>query len=370
MDDSTPFSPGSTGSTRSTATVRRADELLAELRGLLREAEERSRERTADERGKRRWSGASARRGTGHNRRVIAHWDEVESRRAEVGHLAGAWADLGAAAGTQTVGVKRITIDPGKWSTPFHFQTGEEEIFFVLGGSGICLLRRPGVRGRRRGLHRPPRSRGATRCARATTGSTCSPSGTRSGTEAAHLPRARVSWLGGSWVEAGRGDHPWERETAVGEPDVPELGDRPESVVHVDDVEGDDGGSWRRLARQAGAVRTGLNWGRLQAGAEGAPPHSHSADEEIFVVLEGEGVLELQPSPQRVRSGGVYEEHAIRGGRRDLASCRHRARAWVQGGRPRPDLSGLRNAAAGRRLLLPALEQDLLPWARADRPPG
>ena len=71
---------------------------------------------------------------------MIAHWDEVDSVRAEAGHLAGEWANLGAAAGTKTVGLKRIRVDPGKWSTPFHRQTGEEEIFFVLGGSGVCLL--------------------------------------------------------------------------------------------------------------------------------------------------------------------------------------------------------------------------------------
>ena len=71
---------------------------------------------------------------------MIAHWDEAESGRGEAGHIAGEWTDLGTAAGTKTVGLKRITIDPGKWSTPLHRQTAEEEIFYVLGGSGICLL--------------------------------------------------------------------------------------------------------------------------------------------------------------------------------------------------------------------------------------
>ena len=245
---------------------------------------------------------------------MIAHWDEVESGRAEAGHIAGVWTDLGAAAGTKTVGVSRIRVDPGKWSTPFHRQTGEEEIFFVLGGSGICLLESgafevgPGdcIVHRVRETH-------ALRAG--DEGLDVLAFGERGGTEAAHLPRAGISWLGGSWVEAGTGPHPWEREAAAGEPEVAELGPRPASVVRVDEVEGDhEGGSWRRLARQAGSDRTGLNWGRLPAGEEGAPPHSHSADEEIFVVLEGEGVLELHPSPQRVRGGGAYEEHAIRAG--------------------------------------------------------
>jgi uncharacterized cupin superfamily protein len=135
-------------------------------------------------------------------------------------------------------------------------------------------------------------------------------------TEAGHLPRAGVSWLGGTWVETGRGDHPWAREAAVGEPDVPALGPRPASVVNVEDVHGGDdpAGSWRLLARRAGADLTGLNWGQLNAGEEGAAPHCHSADEEIFVVLDGEGVLELWPSPQHARGGREKEELQIRKG--------------------------------------------------------
>jgi uncharacterized cupin superfamily protein len=245
---------------------------------------------------------------------VIAHWDDAKSGRGEAGHIAGVWTDLGRAVGTKTVGLKRITIDPGKWSTPLHRQTAEEEIFFVLGGSGICLLESsafevgPGdcIVHRVRQLHT---------LRAGDDGLDVLAFGTRCQTEAAHLPRAGVSWLGGSWVEAGVGEHPWDREAAAGEPEVPEVGARPDTVVHVDDVEGDhDGGSWRLLARTAGAELSGLNWGRLPAGEEGAPPHLHSADEEIFVVLEGAGTLELWPSPQRARSGVAYEEKPIRAG--------------------------------------------------------
>ena len=246
---------------------------------------------------------------------MIAHWDEVESRRREVGHLAGEWTNLGDAAGTKTVGLSRIKIDPGRWSTPFHRQTAEEEIFFVLGGSGICLLEGaafdvgPGdcIVHRVRELH-------TLRAGEA--GLDVLAFGTRGQTEAGHLPRAGVSWLGGSWVEAGGGDHPWQREAAAGEPEVPDLGARPASAVRLDDLGGDDddGGSFRPLARSAGAELTGLNWVRLGDGEEGAPPHLHSADEEIFVVLAGAGTLELWPTPQRVRHGVAYDEKPIRTG--------------------------------------------------------
>jgi uncharacterized cupin superfamily protein len=97
---------------------------------------------------------------------------------------------------------------------------------------------------------------------------------------------------------------------------VPALGERPGSVANLADLDGPESaaGSVRRLAAAAGAEQTGLNWVRLNAGEEGAPPHSHSADEEIFVVLEGEGVLELWPSPQQQRAGREREDVAVRAG--------------------------------------------------------
>ena len=56
-------------------------------------------------------------------------------------------------------------------------------------------------------------------------------------------------------------------------------------------------GRWVLLARQAGAQHAGVNYGRLEAGHDGAPPHCHSADEELFVFLEGQATFELWPSP-------------------------------------------------------------------------
>jgi len=245
---------------------------------------------------------------------VIAHWDEARSGRAEAGHIGGVWTDLGKAAGTRTVGVKRIQVDPGRWSTPFHRQTAEEEIFFVLAGSGVCLLEGSAFE-IGPGDCIVHRAREAHALRAGDDGLDVLAFGTRGGTEVGHLPRAGVGWIGGTWTEVGTGDHPWEREAAVGEPELPEVGARPASVVNVDDVEGDhDGGSWRLLARTAGAEQSGLNWGKLPPGEEGGPPHCHSADEEIFVVLAGEGVLELWPSPQRARIGNEFEERPIRAG--------------------------------------------------------
>ena len=66
----------------------------------------------------------------------IVHWDELERERGEEGdQLASYWTVLGRPAGAVNVGVNRIEIDAGKRSTPLHREMGEEEIFFVLGGS-------------------------------------------------------------------------------------------------------------------------------------------------------------------------------------------------------------------------------------------
>lgn len=204
---------------------------------------------------------------------MICHWDEVPTGRKEVGHIAGEWTDLGAAAGTRTIGLNRIRIDPGKWSTPFHRETAEEEIFYVLAGTGVCLLDGSAF-AVRTGDCIVHRVREAHTLRAGDDGLDVLAFGTRGRTQVGQLPRVGVGWIGGTWTEVGRGDHPYEREAAVGEPELPEAGARPPIVVHVDDVEGDhDGGSWRRLAREAGAELTGLNWGKVPAGHEGGSPH-------------------------------------------------------------------------------------------------
>jgi uncharacterized cupin superfamily protein len=88
------------------------------------------------------------------------------------------------------------------------------------------------------------------------------------------------------------------------------------NIVNLEAIEADyegESGKWVVVARKAGAVRAGLNWGRLEPGKSGAPPHLHSADEEVFVILEGGGTLELWPAPVRAEDT-EREEHEIRAG--------------------------------------------------------
>ena len=233
-----------------------------------------------------------------------------------MGHLAAKWTDLGTAAGTRRVGVMRIEIDPGKWSTPLHRQTAEEEIFFVLAGSGVSLQRRAAdlaceVRAGDCLVHRAGAEFHTLRAG--PEGLDVLAFGTRVPTEIGQLPRAGVAWIGPSWAEVGGGEHPWEREVAAGEPDVPEPAGRPPNVVNVADVVGENDGTWKRLGRTGGSELTGLNWGRLDPDEEGLP-HCHSVEEEIYVVLEGDGEIGLWPSPQLQREGRDLDRHAVRAG--------------------------------------------------------
>jgi uncharacterized cupin superfamily protein len=247
----------------------------------------------------------------------IVHWDDVESGRGELGHLAGTWRDLGHAAGSVGVGVQRIEVDAGKWSTPLHRQTGEEEIFYVLDGSGLSLQEDETYEVRA-GDCLVHLAGGKTHTLRAgDDGLDVLAFGTRNRTEIGHLPRAGVAWLGRTWVEVGQGPHPWEREVEAGEPAVPERSERPPNIVNLQDAPSESEGRARYLAEGAGSELTGLNWAALEPGEESAPLHCHSAEEEIVVVLEGEGTLELSPAPQASRLHGEEvsrEEHSVRGG--------------------------------------------------------
>jgi len=79
------------------------------------------------------------------------------------------------------------------------------------------------------------------------------------------LPRAGVSRLGTTLVPQGApDDHPYEREAAIGPPEVGDLGERPPQIVNVDEVAAvERNGATvarqaRDLGRAAGSLHTGI----------------------------------------------------------------------------------------------------------------
>jgi uncharacterized cupin superfamily protein len=243
---------------------------------------------------------------------VLGHWDEVESHRLSKGPMDAAWQRLGDAAGAQGVGVNRVRVEPGRLPTPPHSHGRSEEIFHVLGGSGllwqdeaVCEVG-PGDTIVQVANHFEHTFRAGP------DGLDYLVFGTRHPVEFGWLPRSKAVRLGWPWIE-GRVDNPWEIEAEVGELEFAEPGERPPNVVAFDDLPFDEDGD-KLLAAAAGAEASGLNWIRRSAGKRGAIPHVHSLESEVFVVLEGSGTLELWPTPGSAGSGGEREDHELRAG--------------------------------------------------------
>jgi uncharacterized cupin superfamily protein len=243
---------------------------------------------------------------------VISHWDEVDGVRREKGPMAATWQRLGDAAGAKGIGVNRVRVEPGRLPTPPHSHGLSEEIFFVLRGSGlswqdgaVCEVRAGDTI-----VHLADREEHTLRAG--PDGLDYVVFGTRHPVEYGWLPRSRALRFGYVWTE-GRDDNPWEVEEQVGELEFAEPGERPANVVALEDVELDEDGD-KMVAEAAGSLKSGLKWAIREANAELAIPHCHSAEEEAFVVLEGDGTLELWPSPVAAARGAQGETHPIRAG--------------------------------------------------------
>jgi uncharacterized cupin superfamily protein len=235
----------------------------------------------------------------------LVHWDDVERSRRALGHLAVTTRDLGTAAGTVGVGVTRWEVDPGKWSTPAHAELVEEEMFYVLGGSGLswmdgqtyeigagdCLAY---LAAEEAHTHKA----GPDGLDLLAFGMRCYHAGTL-------LPRAGTVRMDPAWVDASPDTrHPWEREAAAGEPDVGEPSERAATILNSTDARAYESKVDDRDLAPA-SERTGLCLVTLPPGKEGYPPHCHSAEEEIFVVLEGGGTVYLGEEQEAMRPGHV-----------------------------------------------------------------
>src|SRR5688572_26891664 len=207
------------------------------------------------------------------------HWDEVEGETLDRGCLRRTRWDLGTAAGSVEVGVKRVRVEPGGQASPVHAHSDEEELFFVFSGSGflwedgaVCAIGPGDV------IASPPGGGPAHTLVGGNEGLDVLAFGERRDSEAARLPRLGIAWHGDTWVEGvGQGEHPFQREAALDTVDVSDVGPRPENVVATEDVplretrRGRTSVARRDLGRAAGSIRTGMNHVEIAPGAESHP---------------------------------------------------------------------------------------------------
>ena len=245
---------------------------------------------------------------------TLAHWDDVERERRDVGEMRATFRGLGEAAGATVVGVARIDVDPGCRPGPVHQHASEEEIFFVIEGSGLAWIdgavHEIGVGDTIVYLANGPEHTVIA----GPDGLSVLAYGENHDPPLVRLPRAGMARRGALWLELSA-DDPLQREAAAGPLELPEPTPRPSYIVALEDVEleveevGDVATTERDVARAAGSVRTGLRYNTVPAGKLNCPPHWHGNEHELFVVLEGGGELLLYDN-----RGEVAETHALRAG--------------------------------------------------------
>ena len=239
------------------------------------------------------------------------HWDEVEPIAIGDGDLRGTRWRLGAAAGAARTGLSRYRLGPGERAMPVHVHGDEEELFYVLAGEGLswqdgrtyavsagdCILHLPGAE--------------AHTIAGAGDGLDVLAYGSGSDTGVTWLPRAGAMWLDPRWLPFD-GPDPFAAEVAAGplELPAPEPG-RPPTIVALAEGEptekrrADVAHVRRDLGDALGSVRIGVGHLVVEPGKLANPPHCHSAEEEIFVVLDGGGALLLGDDEHPVRPGSI-----------------------------------------------------------------
>jgi len=262
---------------------------------------------------------------------MVTHWDEVEPVAIEGTQLRGTRWRLGAAAGADRAGLSRYRLAAGERAMPAHVHADEEEIFYVLAGDGLSWQdgRTYAVRAGDCVLHRADAE--VHTIVGAGEGLDVLAFGCGSPTGLTWLPRARSWWNGPHWLPHD-GPNPFDAEEAAGPIDLPEPeAQRPQTIVNVDDVparearRGDVAGERRALGDAIGSRLSGLRRLVVEPGALSYPPHCHSAEEELFVVLDGSGSLLLGDDEHPVRPGSVVARppgtgvaHAFRAGDQPL----------------------------------------------------
>jgi uncharacterized cupin superfamily protein len=262
----------------------------------------------------------------------LTHFDTAPTFVHEVGHLRGRWSLLGEAAESSIVGLRRMQLSDGGWSTPAHEHGREEEFVYVLGGSGLvwqdgrttaigvgdAILFAPGE-----GAH----------TIRGDEALDLLMFGTRESDETPAFPRSDRQLLGRRLVtgEPGAIDgvpRQFVLEAEKGPPDVPDTpGARSERIVALSELEPVTlvrprvERTRRNFGRRLGSVRSGLQHVEVAPGRESTAQHCHSAEEEIFVVLAGDGFLVLGedetpvgPGHVIVRPPGTGVGHVLRAG--------------------------------------------------------
>lgn len=247
----------------------------------------------------------------------VSHFATAPSREWEHGHIRGRWTLLGEAAGSRGIGVRRIQLPSGGFSTPAHEHGRSEEIFYILAGGGSLWSD---------GLTSPLDAGDAVLCApRRGAHTICGGAdgidllafGTREYDESPGFPRLQRQLVRGLLVGGDPGVQDgapgqFVMEAAAGPPALDRVREgRPRWHVALDAVEPVTlrrkavSRTRRDLGIALGVARAGLQHVEVEPGADATELHCHSVDEELFVMLGGAGTLVLGGEEIAVEAGHV-----------------------------------------------------------------
>lgn len=242
----------------------------------------------------------------------LVHERDVAAEEMAYGDMRCERRRLAVAAGATAIGASLFTVPPDARQMPPHVHSDEEEIFFVVVGSGL-LWQDGATYAVARGDTIVYRAGSAAHTLIAGgDGLTVLACGEGAATPVTYLPRTKTFWLGKRWLPAD-GPSPFRQEVVLGAvelPDAPEA-QRPANVAHVDEValERVVRGGYdlvdRDAGRACGSHRAGLRHVVLAPGTRSCPPHWHSAEEELFYVLDGDGEALLGEAAHPIEAGSV-----------------------------------------------------------------
>ena len=191
-------------------------------------------------------------------------------------------------------------------------------------------------------LHRLPRGRRRTLDATAPSRSTCSPSAPATVDLSTRFPRLGLSMIGARFVESVAPEpgtpaavHARGRSRPAGAPAPRARGPRRSSTSRRSSRSHDRAPADRAHAtqpRRRGRLdRDGAPARDVPPGKAAAPAHCHSLEEEIFIVLDGEGTLALDGEQTPVRAGHVVSRPAGTGVSHVFIAGAGASRSWPTG---------------------------------------
>jgi len=244
------------------------------------------------------------------------HVDDIPEQRWQAGEIDARRKRLGAAANASRLGVAIIELPPGGRATPPHAHVDEDEVFLVLGGSGISWQSSSSkdVRAYAIGpddvlLH--PSGGDAHTVIAGEEGLTVLIVAEGSRTHLTWLPRAKQFWIGPRWSPADM-PPPFAADAQLGSLEIPALTqERPPTIRNLAELplhEGREGelAYATRDARDMGSERLVLAHDAMPPDTRNTDLHFHSTREECWYVRGGSGVARIGGDAHELRAGSFW----------------------------------------------------------------